>query len=99
MRPFLTNRLKTSHYWLVAGGEAPTLVCCFNRKIRRYVLDILYRTIIVLYLTPVLNLEAQQSSYTYDQSGNVTAMVTTGNISPGVETQPQTQVFRTNSSV
>jgi hypothetical protein len=46
-----------------------------------------------------MNLQAQQSSYIYDQSGNVAAIATTGSSLPTVETQPQTQLFQVNSSI
>jgi hypothetical protein len=46
-----------------------------------------------------LNTNAQQSSYTYDLPGNLTAVTGTNSVAPSITTQPQSALLYSNNPV
>ena len=47
----------------------------------------------------VFKVSAQQANYTYNQSGDLASVASTGSVAPAIQAQPQTQLLQSNNAI
>jgi len=83
----------------VLGRWPSTIKHCLITTLPEYILFILCKAVVVLLLSLSLGLQAQQSSYTYDLSGNLNAVITTTSFGPSITVQPPATLVESNAPV